>query len=245
MLTITPARSEIIKSPPSLISTAGIPTAEQYDVIQTSYTPIGALTPPRERWFVVPVLSATNLINLAKEKWSPRSLQQLADLSRRSAVLFDHEWEETDEAIGFLLTGEVVTIPPIQAIAMTDLLSEGGDQELNTRVVAGEGYHALIQMAALYDPEAIELVQAGVASKVSVGSLVQEWICPHDGKSFSESDYLPPGFYHPNAPTAEYAIRDGVSDQIEFSFVIAPNLPGARVLTTDHPVSQLLFGDGL
>jgi hypothetical protein len=243
--TLTPA--PLIGSqdpPPSLLSTAGIPTAEQYDLIQRVYTPIGALTPPREQWFVVPVLSANNLINLSRQKWSPQALQQLAVNSLRSSVLFDHEWDEMDEAIGFLLAGEVLSAPPAQAITWSGLLAEGGDPELNTRVVAREGYHALIQMAAIYDPEAIALVQAGVASKVSIGAFVdtEDWVCPHDGLPFGESDYLPPGYVHPQAPTAEYAIRNAARDQIEFSFVVSPNLPGARVLTSDHPIAQWLFG---
>ena len=232
-------------TPLSLLSTAGIPTAEQYEIIQRVYTPIGALTPPREQWFVVPVLSANNLVNLSREKWSPDALQQLAAKSLRSSVLFDHEWDEVEESIGFLLSGEVVSIPPAQAIALSGLLAEGGEPELNMRVVAREGYHALIQMAVLFDPEAISLVLAGVASKVSIGAFVdpEDWVCPHDGKPFAESDYLPPGYFHPQAPTAEYAIRNAARDQIEFSFVVSPRLAGARVLTPDHPIAQRLFGE--
>ena len=245
MLTVTSLQSAIASppQPQSLISTAGIPTEQQYELIRDRYTPIGATTPPREQWFVVPVLSANNLINRSRQKWSPLALQKLAELSERSAVLYNHEWDEVDEAIGFLLSGDVVSIAPAQAIAMTGLLAEGGEQELNTRIVAQEGYHALIQMAAIFVPEAIALVQSGVASKVSLGTMVatEDWICPHDNKPFTESNYLPPGYEHPEAPTAEYAIRNGATDQIEFSFVVAPRLPGARVLTSDHPIAQLLF----
>lgn len=234
-------------SRPSLISTAGIPTRDQYAMIER-LAPVGSEPLPREDWCVFPVLANCNLISRGRERFALSALQQQASMLPGTPLLFDHAWDEVEDSAGLNIDAQLLRIPPVSSIQMTDFLGRAGYFELNQKIVAREGFVGLIVQIAICNPEIIYSVQSGVHSRVSIGgfSMTSSWFCPDCGLPLSHPNcpHTLPGYgAMTGMPECSYLEIQSMADMVELSLVSVPKMPGMSVISAGHWINDALFGD--
>ena len=208
-------------------------------------------------WFVFSALASDNLVSRSYRKWTINVLQQMAEALKGKPLIADHEWDESEEVLGFIFDANLIKLAtPIMAAVNQPLKTD-----FNKQIVASEGQYVLICSIAVPagDVEFINAVKARKYQAVSTGGYLQgiKMICPncstkHNRQvSFTERDmegsYLCPHLIPSDlsygmdddddddddcvsVQYADYLELDGIFDGIELSAVVAGNLPYAQIV---------------
>lgn len=228
----------------------GQPSTEQLAKIN-SYT--GNDSDPAD-WFVFWCRASDNFVNRSGRKWHMSILQQMASDYPGQSLLFDHEWESSEDAIGFIFDSQLVVTPN----APNDCIQSPGRTALNQQILADEGY-ACVYTACCVKADQMQAVVQGIQDNrlndVSTGGLLSgiKTICPNcskalgrdvtfnerNGKGYTCPHLIPSMwsalFYDDDMDEdevgyADYLILDGIHDTIELSLVNSGNLPAASVM---------------
>lgn len=219
------------------------PTASQLEKIN-QYLPAGVAPLEAQEVFVLAgeygVIACDNLISENYGKWSQESLRNFEKLLPGVPIMLDHDWEKVQKTVGKVFNAKFVKYSEAPDWA----INKAGNFEYNRKIVADEGYLAVI--ADCYFPinsPIKESLRLGLVEDVSVGGFqYKASICPRCGINLlgentpeqlkncpiegdcgigrEESKYI-----------MRYFIRDGLFDVNELSFVWAGAAPAAGVIT--------------
>ena len=171
-----------------------------------------------EEVYAFSVRLCDNEVDRDLERFSPKTLEELAGLFVGKSGIFDHRWSAQGQAARIYKT-EVVRQP-----------------ELATR--AGDGYCWLKGYAYMLRTDSnrdlIAEIEGGIKKEVSVGCAVERCVCSICGGDLREG-----GCGHRKGQEYGgalcYASLEGATDAYEFSFVAVPAQPRAGVVKTASP----------
>lgn len=207
------------------------PTEEQLALIN-QYTPANLPPVTADEVIVIHFVAADNLVNRGKGKWHISAMSELTDLLPGLPFTLDHDWDEVGKTQGIVFeawAGKYAEAP-------SWALDRAGNRELNQKIVAAEGY--LTVECNVYFPlrsEFVEGLRLGLFNGVSMGGFTYtDILCPLCDDSFNSKHcphYAPsPWDDFGDEETAPYYIRYEVTDLLELSQVLAPNLPAAGLV---------------
>lgn len=235
----------------------GRPTDKQFAAISKFLDPDHGTS--AEDWFVVTLQASDNLVSRSIRSWHPNVLNQMAALFPGAPLILNHEWEDSNAAVGFIFNAyaEKTELPPA---ALTD----GNRGPLNKKIADRQGFQRLMLQCAvpMSDSETVESIKKRKYNCVSTGGYMTKMrlICPDCSESygrevtFTERDktgafvcpHLIPDMWHllyegdddygddkdndDEMKPASYLVLDGIFDAVEVSLVVAGNLPLASVV---------------
>lgn len=199
----------------------------------------------KSEWFVFTAHASDNLISRSQRKWTVNVLKQMESNLRGKVGLLDHEWEESNKSVGFLLDTVLVHQNDAPATIVGTQYAE-----FNRQIIANEGFYCLYVTFAV-DAIGMESVVRAVKTRrlngVSTGGLVDgvNLLCPN----CSATNRVETSFFDEDCPHlipngggrwmmeddeleyADYCVMDAQSfDGIELSLVNSPNLSACKVV---------------
>ena len=236
-----------------LITPFGSPDPTTLDLMN-EFRPVGSQAYERDEIVSVPLMASNNLLWRSNGIWSPNALMTLAALFQRDAAdgHRDHWWSSTDKVYGFVYSSQLF----ISSEAPDDMLGRGNvmkgyltdpdTRAIDQEIVNRDGYIQLVLHVAVQSSlPVVDAFRFRRIGDVSIGCLTDgKYICPIDGTYFGSKSYMrcEHGHYMPHwlvryfvddeeqNMIAPYYIRDGVTDAIEVSSVIAGDVPAANVV---------------
>jgi predicted RNA-binding Zn-ribbon protein involved in translation (DUF1610 family) len=153
----------------------GAPTDDQLVKINAC---LGRSTTAAE-WSVVPMLASNNMLSRSWRKWHSNVLMQMANAYAGAVFMLDHEWEESEDNIGFIFDSALVRIPnPGESLYVSV-----GKTECNQKIMAQEGYLALYCWGAIATSQntVIDAVAERRLNGCSTGGLLNNprFVCPN------------------------------------------------------------------
>lgn len=208
----------------------------------------------------IPWLASHSLLQYGQGAWTKEALAQMCYLAPGSPFELNHQWEDVSEIVGWIWDAQLVSILPNQAQGMQAQLDEimdasaGTHHESNQDLIRRNGSVYLLFMQSCHKANSpfVDAVKYGSIRACSTGCILTgdglNYICPTctDSRgeyvSFDDEDcphLMPSPFLSWFVDTdneevrkliAPYFLKHSVSTFIELSAVVAPGLPGARVL---------------
>lgn len=219
------------------------PTPEELKKIQ-ALAPNG-ITYKAEELVVVTLYASDNLIQRSNEKWSLNCLQQMAARSAGTKFIPDHNWHDSDGAMGMVFDTMLEELDPTN-----EVLAKFGNQKFNRKIVKSEGYWRLsLKVFLSADSKKLEDIKYRRLYDLSTGGLwktMPKYLCPNctaklgEPVSFHHDDTCPHDF--PSAMSlffwgdeadwnfADYILVDGEIYPTEISSVVVGDLPAAAIV---------------
>ena len=215
------------------------PTPAELRKIQT-FAPRG-ITYTADELRVVELIASDNLVQRSMEKWSLNCLQQMAANFPGEQLIQDHDWFDSDDAMGLVFDATLEQVEPTGQI-----LDRCGNRKPNRKIANSEGVWQLkLKVFFAADNPALKKFKYRQYFDLSTGALwkkMPDYLCPHcmgeDGRNLSIYDeacpHMPPGgleyFFWGNDPDfkfADYVLVDGELYPTEISTVVVGDVPGA------------------
>lgn len=198
-----------------------------------------------DEWYVVPLRASDNLVSRSYKVWHDDVLQQMPKELIGKNLIYNHEWSEAEESIGFILDAFLVSEP-----SYDNAIDSGDRYTKNMSIVKNKGYKCVYCLAAIHASKAEDIMNIKTmrVNKCSTGGVLSQVdiICPNCSAeygrevSFFELDsmgkyicphQIPGGYeYDEDDQIADYAIWNGIFEGVELSLVVCGNLPNAEIL---------------
>lgn len=136
-------------------------------------------TTTAEDWFVFSAIASDNLVSRSYRKWTLNTLAQIAEGLRGKPFMMDHEWDDSDDTVGFIFDSSLVKLStPIMAA-----INQPMKTAMNQAIVSLEGHQMVICSVAvpMTDTECVDGIKGRKCQSVSTGGLLQsiKMICPN------------------------------------------------------------------
>lgn len=165
-----------------------------------------------EEVYTFSVRLCDNMLDRDLERFTKRTLEELAPLFVGKSGIFDHNWTAMGQAC---------------RIYKTEVVQESSDDPLGT----GEGTYYLKGYVYMVRTESngdlIAEIEAGIKREVSVGCGVAMTLCSICGEDMVTCPHTKGEFYE---GVRCYGTLEGATDAYEFSFVAVPAQPKAGVM---------------
>jgi len=136
-LGLLPALDEVVDA-------SGPPSAVELRKIN-KMTPKGADELRAEDVTVMSILAVDNLINSYFFRFDAAALGQMLPYAMGGLFTINHDWGETDVAMGRIIDGSLVSLP--SSSVPGTMLNRMGNKKFNRKIVQSEGYWAMMLRA--------------------------------------------------------------------------------------------------